>query len=75
MSELISAYWVNFAKTGDPNGADLPNWPAYDEKELKAMIFDKDPGAGRLPNLDKLEAFDAYYAWRRNGARAKAAPP
>ncbi|TCP35492.1 para-nitrobenzyl esterase [Sphingomonas sp. BK235] len=23
-------YWANFVKTGDPNGADLPGWPAAD---------------------------------------------
>lgn len=69
LSDLISSYWVNFARSGDPNGPGLPPWPSFDEKEMKTMVIDHAPSARRLPNLEKLEVYDAYYAWRREQSK------
>ena len=32
VSQTMQAYFVNFIKTGNPNGKSLPKWPAYEAK-------------------------------------------
>ncbi|WP_165073136.1 carboxylesterase/lipase family protein [Paludisphaera rhizosphaerae] len=75
-SDLMSDYWVQFARTGDPNRPGLPRWPAFDAADAKLMTFDATPSARGVPNVPQLEALEAYYAWRRERARKpKAAAP
>jgi para-nitrobenzyl esterase len=74
LSDMISSYWVNFAKSGDPNGPGLPEWPAFTEKDQKVMVFDAAPSARIVPNLDKLKAFDAYMSWLRKEAKTDGKP-
>jgi para-nitrobenzyl esterase len=65
LSDMISSYWVNFAKSGDPNGSGLPKWPAFAKKDPQVMVFDATPSARPVPNLEKLKAFDGYITWLR----------
>ena len=65
LSDMISSYWINFARSGDPNSPGLPEWPAFSEDDQKVMVFDAVPSARPVPNLERLKAFDAYFAWLR----------
>jgi para-nitrobenzyl esterase len=40
MSDRLSATWVAFATTGNPNNPLIPNWPAYDARRRATMVFD-----------------------------------
>ena len=40
MGRTISAYLVNFVKSGDPNGSGLPAWPRFGRAGDAVMIFD-----------------------------------
>jgi para-nitrobenzyl esterase len=71
MSDLLSSYWVNFAKTGDPNGPGLPAWPAFSVAAQNAMHFDTKSGARPVPNMTQIKALDGYFAWRREEAKVK----
>jgi para-nitrobenzyl esterase len=39
VSQHMRAYWTNFAKTGDPNGGELSQWPALTDQENVRMNF------------------------------------
>ena len=62
LSDVINSYWINFARSGDPNGTGLPEWPAFMENDQKVMVFDTAPSARPVPNLERLKALDAYYS-------------
>ncbi len=53
VSRMAQSYWVNFAKNGDPNRADLPTWPRYDSKKDVIFEFRPDGSAGAGPDSRK----------------------
>ncbi|HEY4214802.1 MAG TPA: carboxylesterase family protein [Steroidobacteraceae bacterium] len=62
LSDVISSYDINFAKTGDPNGKGLPPWPAFTDKNQQVMVFDAAPSARPYPLLEQVKALDSYFA-------------
>lgn len=47
IADTMSSYWANIVKTGNPNGAGLPNWPAYDAGAASVMRLGE--GWGPIP--------------------------
>lgn len=57
-ADRISSYWVNFARTGDPNGGALPPWPAFSGSGTATVLGAPAP----LPSAEKMAFYDAFYA-------------
>jgi para-nitrobenzyl esterase len=54
LSDLVETYWTNFAKTGNPNGGDAPNWPQYDAAgNWQILHLDVDTHAGPDPYRER----------------------
>ncbi len=43
VADILSETWIAFAKTGNPNNAQIPVWPQYDTESRPVMVFDVDP--------------------------------
>jgi len=41
MADVVSETYIAFARTGNPNNAAVPKWPAFDLKSRPTMVFDE----------------------------------
>ncbi len=56
LARMMSAYWANFIKTGNPNGKGLPQWPAYSATDKQTMVLGTQTKAAPLPDGPALDA-------------------
>lgn len=62
LTETLIGYWTNFARTGNPNGDELPAWPAYDAADARVMTLGDGLAAQPAPDHALcLEQADALY--------------
>ena len=43
VADVMSETWLAFARTGDPNHALVPEWPAYDLSTRSVMVLNASP--------------------------------
>jgi para-nitrobenzyl esterase len=49
--------WVQFAKTGNPNGAGLPQWPAYRSPDYRLLDFGDQVTVRSNANASQVDFF------------------
>lgn len=55
LRDQMSGYWTNFARTGDPNGPGLPQWPTFRKATDKVMRFDAGSAVAPRPRPDAVD--------------------
>jgi para-nitrobenzyl esterase len=45
--------WIQFARTGDPNDPEMPNWSAFSSEAVPTMVFDDETHLALDPDKDE----------------------
>ena len=71
VSEMMQQYWVNFAKTGNPNGKGLPYWPSFDEAQPTTMQFRNGASLIMRPNSEQIDFIDRLMKAKREATESQ----
>ncbi len=53
LAHVMSAAWAAFARTGNPDHADMPHWPAFNPNEYPTMVFNTETTLQNDPNREE----------------------
>jgi len=60
VSEMVGDYWINFARTGDPNRSGSPEWPPYGDAK-SVLYLDAVSAAVPLRCRERMETLARLY--------------
>ncbi|NOT73521.1 MAG: carboxylesterase family protein [Cyclobacteriaceae bacterium] len=66
LARVMNTYWANFARTGNPNGKDLPVWPLYDNMKEEILDIDLDGNVVVKPDPRKARLNVIEKAFKKN---------
>ncbi|TFV93054.1 carboxylesterase family protein [Algoriphagus kandeliae] len=59
LEETMSSYWVNFIKTGNPNGEGLPEWPQFDPENPLVIELGEEVKSTAVPHWRQLKFLES----------------
>jgi para-nitrobenzyl esterase len=61
LSDAMLGAWVQFAKSGNPNGASLPKWPAYAAPKYEVLEYGNEIGVGSNADNSAVDFFQQAF--------------
>jgi para-nitrobenzyl esterase len=74
VSRAMADAWVQFAKTGNPNGGGLPQWPAYRAPDYRVLDFGDTATVVSNARSPQIDFFERVFATMRRQRSLPAAP-
>ena len=62
LAAKVSATWVAFARTGNPNSGDLPEWAPFEPRHRKTMLINNESRLASDPRRAERELWESLYA-------------
>ena len=62
IADMMSSYWANYARTGDPNGPGLPRWPRFDADDAQVMELGDRFGPAPVAAPERMAFWTRFFA-------------